>query len=377
MTDTPVDSKNIPSRDIKLLRLTSLIGGVLITLFMIGDLQLVPGELSAVYFENRVFFQLPIVFALFVLTFHPRFPEFAQPAFLLAILGLTFTNYYLIHVAWERAAFSFPYEGTLLYAFFGFFVLGLRLGYSLCLMALSSLGFIGLMLLHPVYGDRTFMNVGFVVGSLLIGVIGRYRLDNLISKLEVANETLLTLSTTDPLTQLFNRRAFTSESERLFDLQRRSGQSLTVFIMDLDHFKQFNDRYGHQAGDRAIRCQADIMRTVFKRQTDFLGRYGGEEFVAVTIGDSPAESRLQAEEVLALWQEMAIPSENSPSGDFLSCSIGVCQGSAADFDSLEDMILAADQALYQAKNMGRGRFVVAGPGKQQGQWARDDAQFSQ
>jgi diguanylate cyclase (GGDEF)-like protein len=376
MADPPVDSNIISSRDINLLRLTTLIGGVLITLFLIGDLQLVPGELSVVYFENRVFVQLPIVFALFAATFHPRFPGFAQPAFLLGVLGLTYANYYFIHVAWERAAFSFPYEGTLLYAFFGFFVLGLRLGYSLCLMALSSLGFIGLMLLYPVYGDRTFMNVGFVVGSLLIGVIGRYRLDSLIGKLEVANDTLLTLSTTDPLTELLNRRAFTAESERLFDLQRRSGQSLAVFIMDLDHFKQFNDRYGHQAGDRAIRCQADIMRSVFKRQTDFLGRYGGEEFIAVTPGHGPDESRRQAAEVLALWQNMAIPSEDSPSGEFLSCSIGICQGSAADFDSLEDMILAADKALYCAKNMGRARFVVAGSGKRHGKRVSDEALFS-
>lgn len=376
MTDTTVDSKIISSRDIQLLRLNSLIGGVLIALFMIGDLQMVPGELAAVYFENRVFVQLPIALALFLFTFHPSFSRFAQPAFLLAILGLTYTNYYLIHVAWDRAGFSFPYEGTLLYAFFGFFVLGLRLGYSLCLMALSSLGFIGLMMLDPVYGDRTFMNVGFVVGSLLIGVIGRYRLDSLIDKLEVANETLLTLSTTDPLTELFNRRAFTEKSERLFDLQRRSGQSLTVFIMDLDHFKQFNDRYGHQAGDRAIRCQADIMRTVFKRQTDFLGRYGGEEFIAVTLGHGPDEARRQAAEVLALWQKTATASADSPSGDFLSCSIGICQGSAADFDSLEDMILAADQALYCAKNMGRGRFVVAVSGKRHGQWASDETLLS-
>ncbi len=377
MLNTSVDPQNNPSQELNLIRLSTLIGGILIALFLIGDLQLVPGELSAVYFENRVFVQLPIVFALLAFTFHPRFSRFAQPAFLLAILGLTYTNYYLIHVAWERAAFSFPYEGTLLYAFFGFFVFGLRFGYALCLMVLSSLGFIGLMLLHPVYGDRTFMNVGFVVGSLLIGVIGRYRLDSLIGKLEVANETLLTLSTVDPLTNLFNRRAFTSESERLFDLQRRSGQSLAVLILDLDHFKLFNDRYGHQAGDRAIRCQADIMRAVFRRQTDILGRYGGEEFIAVTPSHGSDECGRQAAEVLALWRNMEMRSEDSPSGEFLSCSIGICEGLAADFDSHEDMILAADQALYCAKNKGRGRFVVAELGKRQGQQASAETLVSE
>jgi len=369
MLNTLVDPKTSPFQEINLIRFSTLIGALLISLFLIEDLQLVPVELSEFYLKNRVFVQLPIAFSLFAFTFHPRFFQFAQPAFLLTILGLTCANYYLIHVAWERAAFSFPYEGTLLYAFFGFFVFGLRFGYALLLMTLSSLGFIGLMLLNPVYGDRTVMNTGFVVGSLFIGVIGRYRLDRLIGKLEDVNGQLLTLSTVDPLTGLLNRRAFTSESERFFDLQRRSGQSVVVFILDLDYFKQFNDRYGHQAGDRAIRNQADIMRSVFKRQTDILGRYGGEEFIALTPVLHSNESERQANEVLALWRTMVMPNENSPSGECLSCSIGICQGQAADFDSLEDMILAADQALFCAKDKGRGTFVVAEPGKRKGQWA--------
>jgi hypothetical protein len=141
---------------------------------------------------------------------------------LLTVLGLTYSNYHLIHVLWERAEFSFPYEETLLYAFFGFFVLGMKFRYALCLLLLSSLGFIGQMLLEPVYGDRTFMNVGFVAGSLSIGAIGRHRLDRLVGEINEANQQLITLSTTDGLTDLLNRRALMSEAERLFALQRRS-----------------------------------------------------------------------------------------------------------------------------------------------------------
>lgn len=377
MTNTPVDPNNSPFQELFLIRLATLIGGVLIMLFLLGDLQILPEDLSEVYFRNRVFVQLPILFALLAFTYHQRFFQYAQPAFLLTVLGLTYANYYFIYVAWERAAFSFPYEGTLLYAFFGFYVFGLRFGYSLWVMILSSLGFIGLMALDPVYGDRTAMKAGFVVGSLFIGAIGRYRIDSLISKLEAANKTLLTLSTVDPLTDLLNRRAFTSESERLFDLQRRSGQSLAVFILDLDYFKQFNDRYGHQAGDRAIRCQADIMRSVFKRQSDILGRYGGEEFIAVTLSHGSDETGRRAAEVLEQWRNKSVTTEDSPSGDFLSCSIGICEGLAADFDSLEDMILAADQALYRAKNKGRGTFVVAEPDKRQAQRANAETLISE
>ncbi len=361
MLNISVDPNYMSSRDMLLLRLSITVGGILIALFMIGDLQLVPEELASTYITNRVFVQLPIVFALLAFSFHWRFSQFAQTAFFVAILSLIFANYYLIHVSWEQAAFSFPYEGTLLYAFFGFFVLGMKFRFSLWLMLLSSLGFMGVMLLDSVYGDRTFMNVGFVVASLFIGVIGRHRLDRLLGELKDANAQLVTLSTTDGLTDLLNRRAFMSESERVFSLLKRSGQSLAVYMMDLDHFKQFNDCYGHQEGDRAIRFQADIMRGVFKRQADILGRYGGEEFIVVAAGQTASESERQAAEVLAEWEKMAMPNEGNRDDRFLSCSIGICHGLAAGFGSLESMIRAADEALYCAKEKGRGTFVVAEP----------------
>jgi diguanylate cyclase (GGDEF)-like protein len=361
MLNTPVDLNSVSSRDMFLLRLSILVGGVLIALFMIGDLQMVPESLVGVYVKNRALVQLPVVFVLLVSTFHRQFAQFAQKACFLTVLSLIYANYYLIHVSWEQAAFSFPYEGTVLYAYFGFFVFGMTFRFALWLMVLSSLGFMGLMLLDSVYDDRSFLNVGFVVASLFIGVIGRHRLDRLIGELKDANERLVTLSTIDGLTDLLNRRAFMSESERLFSLLQRSAQSLTVYMMDLDHFKQFNDYYGHQEGDRAIRRQADIMRDVFKRQSDILGRYGGEEFIVFVADQAASESERQASEVLAEWEKMAMPNEGNPDDKLLSCSIGICHGLAGEFDSLGDMIRMADEALYCAKKKGRATFVVAEP----------------
>ena len=359
MPTPSVEANTVSPRDMLMLRLSIVVGGILISLFMIGDLQLIPPDLASAYITNRALIQLPILAGLLAFTFVPQFLRFAQTAFLATVLSITYANYYLIHVAWEQAAFSFPYEGTLLYAFFGFFVFGMKFHYALTAMVLSSLGFVGLMLMDPVYGERTWMNAGFVAGSLFVGVIGRHRIERLLGQLQEANEQLVGLSTIDELTDLFNRRALMSESGRLFARQRRSNQRLAVLMMDLDHFKQFNDHYGHQQGDQAIRQQADIMRQVFKRQTDILGRYGGEEFMAVIEGEDADRFELLAAEVLKQWQDRAVPNEDSPDSKELSCSIGICQGLATEFDSIDEMIRRADEALYRAKKQGRARYVMA------------------
>lgn len=359
MPTTAISPGFFSSRDALIFRTSVLIGGMLIALFMMGDLQLVPKELTDAYFTNRAFVQAPILLALFVSSFHPRFFKFAKTASFLTILSLIYTNYYFIYASWQLARYSFPYEGTLLYAFFGFFVFGMTFRSAILLMVLSSLGFICLVLMVPVYGDRAPMSVGFVAASLFIGALGRYRQDKMLTALKSANKQLITLSTTDSLTGLLNRRALVTESERLFTFMDRSDQLLAVFMIDLDHFKKFNDHYGHQQGDRAIRFQADILSSVFKRETDIIGRYGGEEFVVVAVDGSVSGIEQKAESILAKWQDAAIQHEGSPGGGLLSCSIGICHGMAVDFDSLEDMIQAADQAMYRAKESGRGTFVVA------------------
>ncbi|MEE4296971.1 MAG: GGDEF domain-containing protein [Wenzhouxiangella sp.] len=360
--------ETLPVRDLWALRLSILIGGLLIALFMIGDLQLVPESLTSLYFSNRAFVQLPLIALVLLLTFHPRFSSIAQPVFFVGILGLTYTNFILIFLAWTKEGFSFPYEGTLLYAFFGYFVLGLKFKYALAIMLLSTAGFLLLMLKHPVYGEYTFMNVGFVAGSLFIGVLARFRLDKTLDQLGHANRKLTGLSSQDALTGLLNRRAFQEASEQFFDLTRRTDQRLTVFMMDLDNFKQFNDRHGHQAGDEAIQWHSELMKRIFQRKTDTLGRYGGEEFIAVVFSQNEDDAAQQARQMIRAWRAkrhtMSDPTDDSAVG----CSIGICQGNAQSFDSIDEMIRIADEALYCAKEKGKGRLVLGSKTLPKDEW---------
>ena len=226
--------------------------------------------------------------------------------------------------------------------------------YALTAMLISSVGFVGLMFLDPVYGDRTWMNAGFVVGSLFVGAIGRHRVDRLLGQLEEANEQLVGLSTVDGLTDLFNRRALMSESERLFALQRRSNKRLAVFMMDLDHFKQINDQFGHAVGDDVLVRFVQLVDAAC-RPSDRLFRLGGEEFVLLV----PNVTREGLNGVATKIQQCVREVLRRPDGQAVTVSIGGCMLNG--HPERESWLHEADACLYAAKDAGRDQIVIAAP----------------
>ncbi len=160
----------------------------------------------------------------------------------------------------------------------------------------------------------------------------------------------------DGLTGLFNRKAFLQNVGGTFSFCRRHGQDLSLLMLDADHFKQVNDRYGHLAGDRALRFIADVIRRGL-RESDIAGRYGGEEF-AVALPHTAGEGAYRvAERIRALCSASPILIGNHKVR--LTVSIGV---SSMDrfTEGLEGLIATADEALYAAKRAGRNRVMVAG-----------------
>jgi diguanylate cyclase (GGDEF)-like protein len=166
----------------------------------------------------------------------------------------------------------------------------------------------------------------------------------LTSSLRAARQELSRQASTDPLTGLANRRAWEPVLERLLREARTSGPPIAVLILDLDHFKSYNDRHGHLAGDAFLRSFADGIRAAIP-DTALAARWGGEEFV-VTV---PGESRSQALE-LAERIRGAVP-------DGQSCSVGVAVSTADDTELT--LLGRADAALYRAKEGGRDRVEAA------------------
>jgi two-component system, cell cycle response regulator len=176
---------------------------------------------------------------------------------------------------------------------------------------------------------------------------------HLLEMARAENARLAALAQTDPLTGLLNRRALTERLVSELDRERRYGHSVAVLMLDLDHFKTVNDTRGHLIGDEVLKDTADILRAAV-RSADFVARYGGEEFVLVL-----PETSLEGAVVFAerLRERIANTEFRGGSGVTLSVSvsIGVSLFPGPRITSVDDLLSAADAALYRAKADGRNR----------------------
>ncbi|HJO36620.1 MAG: diguanylate cyclase [Pseudomonadota bacterium] len=152
----------------------------------------------------------------------------------------------------------------------------------------------------------------------------------------------------DPLTKVYNRRAFDAALRRYMDLSMLGGQTLALLMVDLDHFKQINDEHGHLAGDRVLIATADAINRCFMRKEDFISRYGGEEFaILLMVAEADDVPRL-AEQLLVRLRRL------EPAGaEEVGVTASIGHTCLQPDDSAEDFIGRADAALYLAKSQGR------------------------
>ena len=174
--------------------------------------------------------------------------------------------------------------------------------------------------------------------------------------LEIRSQELACLSNTDVLTGLFNRRYFDEMMDAEWKRSGRNGSLLSVIIFDLDHFKVINDTCGHQIGDEYLKKTAETLSSVFKRETDVVARFGGEEFIVLLPGIAAEDAFPLAEKVRQGIESMSVEHERKQIRSTISAGI---RSGAPDFNARADsMISCADQALYKAKQDGRNRIVI-------------------
>lgn len=167
-----------------------------------------------------------------------------------------------------------------------------------------------------------------------------------------ANQKLERLSITDALTEIANRRHFDQIAATEWSRAMRSHLPLAIIMLDVDFFKSYNDRYGHQAGDIVLKRVAGVLASGVRRAGDLAARYGGEEFVIIAPNTDTEQAQSLAEMIRHGVEAMSIPNERAALG-VLTISIGIFVTSVTEPDGLNQALKRADQALYQAKASGR------------------------
>lgn len=217
-----------------------------------------------------------------------------------------------------------------------------------------------------------FNNWLFCLSAVVISLIANFRMDQdqrraylarareqeRNRELSHAVELLEKLSAEDGLTQVANRREFERRLAIEWGRARREGQPLAVIMMDIDCFKNFNDHYGHPAGDACLQQVAAALRGIPQRTADLVARYGGEEFVVLLPSTDAEHAAKVAEHMRQAIVDLQIPHATSRVASGVTASFGVASMLPTGREQAQAMVAAADTALYRAKQNGRNRVAV-------------------
>jgi diguanylate cyclase (GGDEF)-like protein/PAS domain S-box-containing protein len=184
------------------------------------------------------------------------------------------------------------------------------------------------------------------------------RLHESLVELERAKKQLEQLATVDSLTGIPNRRSIDETLQREWLKAMRNAEPLVVMMIDIDYFKNYNDFYGHQAGDMCLKQVAHAIRSSLRRSTDYVGRYGGEEFIVLLTHSDWEKAQKAAEKIFEAIHHLNIPHLASPTSEIVTISAGISLMIPLPRLSVSLLIQQADEALYQAKHNGRNQFVM-------------------
>ncbi len=169
------------------------------------------------------------------------------------------------------------------------------------------------------------------------------------------NKELEQFSFQDGLTELANRRMFDLTLDREWGRSQRDQLPLSLIMLDIDFFKQYNDHYGHQQGDECLKQIAQALNGVSKRSMDLIARYGGEEFVVLLPNTNNKQAIQLAEQCCSVVVEKQLPHNLSPISDVVTISVGVCTVISSVDTEPSTLVTSTDRLLYQAKNNGRNQ----------------------
>ena len=310
-------------------------------------------------------FLLLIVFA-WLLSVIGVFEKHYQPV--LSVLVTVAVFYAVLHPALinDGVLVYLVHEGTIFVMVLVYLGMSLRLPYALAAGVGGALVAVMALLLFELKIDW-HLTLSTYFGGSILGILLRYRderylrrdflrarlmtLDN--ERIQAMASELERLSFVDGLTGLANRRYFDRTFEKVWRTCIREQVPVSLIMLDVDCFKAYNDHYGHQQGDQALRDLAHAVQDQVRRPQDLVARYGGEEFVVLLPWVDEVSAATVVENILAAIRELKLPHEASICGDFVSISAGVATQIPHANASASLLLGLADEALYRAKAEGR------------------------
>jgi len=251
-----------------------------------------------------------------------------------------------------------PFWGGIFVTFYVYLVLGLTVRQSMSVGWMIFAVYVAIAISMGAPLDKVGYGIVLLGFSNVVGTYGSYLLERDAREIFDKNKELARLARTDGLTGLFNRRTFDEHLHQVWKQARRDDKKVAIVVADIDHFKLYNDCYGHRKGDTCIKAIADVLADSVSRPLDIVARYGGEEYVIVlydpTVSFLETFTRSLCHKVIDLDIEHKA-AEATPS---ISLSIGAAITDANGNLSYEQLLRQADDALYEAKNQGRNQAIV-------------------
>ncbi len=208
-----------------------------------------------------------------------------------------------------------------------------------------------------IAGGDDFLHKPVSEVILLAKVRAMLRIVGMQRDIHAAHRRLKQIATLDGLTCIPNRRYFDDTLATEWKRCQRTGSPLSLILIDIDYFKQFNDAYGHQAGDQCLKAIATALNESLFRVEDSVSRYGGEEFAAILPGTDARGALAVGERMRASARELRIPHKHGIEG-LISCSLGIASTRPDLAKAAEGLLQAADKSLYEAKHSGRNRVIL-------------------
>jgi diguanylate cyclase (GGDEF)-like protein len=242
-------------------------------------------------------------------------------------------------------------------AFAAYFFCGLQFRQALAVNAFAAMGLVLGSFYHANQLTPVLPYAVILLTNMVMAAIAGFGQERSARNSFIEHSLLGELAARDGLTGLKNRRSLDEHLERVWKQAIRDRRRLALLMVDVDHFKRYNDLYGHQAGDRALKCVASVVETFAKRPLDIAARYGGEELVVVLYDTAQTHVTEIAERVVHAVHALRIEHEGSNEG-VVTVSIGAALIPPTPQRSSQGALQLADQALYEAKRAGRNKVIV-------------------